>query len=138
MVKTTTVIRLLASGLVVAAAGCAIVGHKSPDPYAEYIPARVVRISEEYANINTDLSGEKLRTNGIELQTVFQVKFKERTISAMLGSGYSDVPRGDWVGLIEEDGNLQLAISFGNAAVDLGCKVGDTLYIEPIVGDEQP
>ena len=48
MVKTNTTIRLLAAafGLVVAAAGCALVGHKSPDLVAGYIPATVVRISE--------------------------------------------------------------------------------------------
>ncbi len=101
------------------------------DPMA-LLAAKVVRISEEYANINTDLSGAEMSKHGIVDQTVFTAKFKDQTIRALLGKNYSDVPKGDWVGLIEEDGNLQLAISFGHAATDIGCAVGDTLYIEPL------
>lgn len=97
-----------------------------------YLPALVTRISEEYANINTNMSGATLGKYGITLQKTFTVKHKDRTLSALLGKNYSDVAKGDWVGLIEEDGNLQLAISFGNAATEIGCAVGDTLYIEPL------
>ena len=97
-----------------------------------YLPARVVRISEEYANINTDVSGTTLSAYGITHQKTFTVKYGYRTMRALLGKNYGDVARGDWVGLIEEDGNLQLAISFGHAATEIGCAVGDTLYIEPL------
>ena len=51
---------------------------------------------------------------------------------ALLGKSYGDVARGDWVALIEEDGNLQLALRFGHAATEIGCAVGDTLYIEKL------
>ena len=97
-----------------------------------YLPARVTRISEEYANINTNMSGATLSKYGITLQKTFTVKHKDRTLRALLGKNYGDVAKGDWVGLIEEDGNLQLAISFGHAATEIGCAVGDTLYIEPL------
>jgi S-adenosylmethionine hydrolase len=97
-----------------------------------HLTANIVRISEEFANINTDLSGAKLSQYGITPQKAFTFKYKDQTIPALLGKDYSDVAKGDWVGLIEEDGNLQLAISFGNAATKLGCVVGDTLYIEPL------
>ena len=97
-----------------------------------YLPAHVVRISEEYANINTDVSKEMLAQYGIVDQNTFTVKYQGQTFSALLGKSYSDVPKSDWIALIEDDGNLQLALSFGHAATELGCTVGDTLYIEKL------
>jgi S-adenosylmethionine hydrolase len=97
---------------------------------AQPLPAHVVRISEEYANINTDVSEKTLSAYGISQQTEFSVTFKGEKFRALLGEDYSDVERGDWIALIEDDGNLQLAISFGNAATEISCTVGDTLYIE--------
>lgn len=123
--------------LCVAASNCAHF-HKTPPVQlvntagGTYLPAFVTRISEEYANINTDMSGTTLSAYGITHQKTFTVKYGDRTMKALLGKNYSDVAKGDWVGLIEEDGNLQLAISFGNAATEIGCAVGDTLYIEPL------
>ena len=101
-----------------------------------YLAAKVVRISEEYANINTDVSGEELFDWGIADKQQFAVKYKNHTIEALLGQDYGDVARGEWVALIETDGNLQLAISFGHAATEIGCAVGDTLYIEAPVAQE--
>ena len=100
------------------------------------LTARVVSISQEYANINTDVNEEALAAMGIVRGTQFTAALGQERISALLGSDYSDVPRGDWVALIERDERdstrtyLQLAISFGNAATEIGCAVGDTLYIE--------
>ncbi len=94
------------------------------------IPAQVMRISEEYANINTDLTGPTLTENGIVEKTYFNVRFKNHTMRTMLGKTYSDVPKGDWIALIEEDEKVQFAISFGNAATEIGCTLGDTLYIQ--------
>jgi len=105
---------------------------RAEDGSVAYLMAKVVRISEEYANINTDLSGVELAKYGITDKKTFTVKYGGRTIRAFLGKDYSDVAKGDWVALIEEDGNLQLAMSFGNAATDIGCVVGDALYIEPL------
>tara|TARA_B100001248_G_scaffold260373_1_gene248410 strand:- start:2640 stop:2975 length:336 start_codon:yes stop_codon:yes gene_type:complete len=100
------------------------------------LTARVVSISQEYANINTDVNEEELAALGIVRGTQFTATLGQERISALLGSDYNDVPRGDWVALIERDERdstrtyLQLAISFGNAATEIGCAVGDTLYIE--------
>lgn len=94
------------------------------------IAAKVVSISEEYANINTDLTGPTLAKNGIVEKTYFNVRFKDHTMRTMLGKTYSDVPKGDWIALIEEDEKVQFAISFGNAATEIGCALGDTLYIQ--------
>ena len=112
-------------------------GCRSTMPQADSratLTARVVSISQEYANINTDVNEEELAALGIVTQ--FTATLGQERISALLGSDYNDVPRGDWVALIERDERdstrtyLQLAISFGNAATEIGCAVGDTLYIE--------
>ena len=114
-------------------------GCRSTMPQADSratLTARVVSISQEYANINTDVDEEELAALGIVRGTQFTAALGQERISALLGSDYSDVPRGDWVALIERDERdstrtyLQLAISFGNAATEIGCAVGDTLYIE--------
>ena len=103
------------------------------------LPALVVRISEEYANINTDVSSRTLARYGIVDGDAFSLRYGEHQFRALLGKDYSDVPRGDWIALIERDGEkdyLQLAISFGNAATEIGCAAGDTLYIEKLTGGE--
>jgi S-adenosylmethionine hydrolase len=95
-----------------------------------WFPVVVVRISKEYANINTNITEPQLAAHGIRHGTKFNVRFKDRTMEAFLGNKYSDVAKGDWVALIEEDGKLQIAISYGHAATDIACAEGDTLYIE--------
>ncbi len=111
-------------------AGCASLwpAHKE----AGTLAAHVVYISDEYANINTDLSQQSLAAAGITHGSTFQARLREQRIEVMLGKGYKDVERGEWIGLIEEDGSLQIAISFGHAATVLECAVGDTLVITPI------
>ncbi len=94
------------------------------------LQTKVVRISEEFANINTDLTGAVLAQHGIVVGTTFQFRYKDQTFGVLLGENYGDVDKGEWVGLIEEDGHLQLAVSYGNAATDIGCVVGDMLYVE--------
>ena len=122
------IIRILGAAMLV---GCA---HLAPDPNetASLLVANVTRISEEYANINTDLSGKMLARRGIVLDRTFKLRHKDRTLRARLSTDYGDVERGEWVALIEDDGNLQIAISFGHAATELGCVTGDTLYITPL------
>ena len=97
-----------------------------------WFPVKVVRISKEYANINTNVTEPQLAAHGIRHGTKFNVKFKDRTMEALLGKKYTDVSKGDWVALIEEDGKLQIAISYGHAATDIACTEGDTLYIESL------
>lgn len=98
---------------------------------AASIPITVVRISKEYKNINTSISDTTLTTHGIVHGKRFDVRFREHHVTPLLGKEYTDVPRGDWVALIETDHMLQIAISYGHAAEKMGCTVGDTLYISP-------
>lgn len=121
--------RMLALLCVVAlaslAGGCAAL-KPAPKP----LPAVVVYISEEYANVNTDLTQDRLASIGITHGTRFTATYRGHDVEALLGSSYSDVDRGDWIAQIEEDGTMQLAISFGHAAIELGCNVGDTLFVQ--------
>ena len=98
----------------------------------KWFPASVVMIEKEYANIDTDLTGPQLAEHGITQGSTFNVKYKEHRMTAFLGKDYSDVDRGKWIALIEKEGNLQLAISFGHAATEIGCKAGDTLYLQAL------
>ncbi len=89
----------------------------------------VTRISKEFANINTSVSDTTLAEHGITHGDTFSARFGERTIEPFLGKDYKDVPKGEWIALIETDHKLQIAISYGHAATELKCTVGDTLYI---------
>ena len=122
------IIRILCAALLLSCA------HLAPNPSetASLLVANVTRISEEYANINTDLSGKALARRGIVLNRTFELRHNDRTLRARLSTDYGDVGRGEWVALIEDDGFLQIAISFGHAATELGCVAGDTLYIPPL------
>ena len=122
--KSNAAVFLTAILLSVYLPGCA------PEP--NWFPVKVIRISEEYANINTDITKRQLAEHGITFGTKFNIKFGEHRMQAHLGKTYSDVEKGEWIALIEEDGKLQLAISYGNAATDIGCKAGDVLYIESL------
>ena len=122
------IIRILCAALLLSCA------HLAPNPSdtASLLVANVTRISEEYANINTDLSGKALARRGIVLNRTFELRHNDRTLRARLSTDYGDVERGEWIALIEDDGYLQIAISFGHAATELGCVAGDTLYITPL------
>ena len=118
------------AGFALLLAGCAVLQSRSNG--AKPMVAHVVYISDEYKNINTDLSGESLAKAGIIQGSTFRARLGDNNIDVFLGTRYNDVDRDEWVGLIEEEGTLQIAISFGHAATVLGCAVGDTLYISPI------
>ena len=113
--------------LTVSINGCAVTYKLEPKP----LPAVIIYISEEYLNINTDLSQERLAAVGITAGTSFTSTYEGRTVQALLGISYADVERGEWIAQIEEDGKMQLAISFGHAAMELDCSVGDTLLVHP-------
>jgi S-adenosylmethionine hydrolase len=95
-----------------------------------WFPAKIVMIEKEYANIDTDLTAPQLATKGITQGSMFNVKYKNHQMTALLGKDYGDVDKGKWIALIEKEGNLQIAISFGHAATEIGCAAGDTIYLQ--------
>jgi S-adenosylmethionine hydrolase len=93
---------------------------------------RISEISQSYGNLYTDLVQSDLSKLGIIMGSVFTVTHGDSTVNVLLGTTYSDVPRGDWVGLFNSEGLLQIARNFENAAKTLGCRHGDSLFIKPI------
>ena len=53
-----------------------------------------------------------------------------------LSENYDDVPEGNWIALWR-DGRLRIARNLENAAITLGCKEGDILFIKAKVGNEE-
>ncbi|MBS12832.1 MAG: hypothetical protein CME19_14650 [Gemmatimonadetes bacterium] len=103
---------------------------------SDWFPAVVVMIEEEYANIDTDLTAPQLAEKGIVHGKRFNARFKDHRMNVFLGKDYSDVERDEWVALIEQAGNLQIAISFGHAATKINCAKGDTVYIQELGNPE--
>ncbi len=93
------------------------------------VAAQVQSITEDYGNVNTNLSWEQVFDLGLEQGSTFTISFEDKTFDVFLGTAYGDVERGEWVGLIADTGVLRLARNFENAAETLGCKVGDTILI---------
>ena len=100
------------------------------------VHATVLQIGTEYANIHTDLPQAALTRMGVTTGTRFRVAFQDQSVTAVLGTAYTDVPNGEWVGLIDPEGTLQIAVSFGSAATELGCKTGDRLLIQPVASPD--
>ena len=92
--------------------------------------ARVASVETEYTNIDTNLSIAKLNNAGLRLGDTIQFEHQGRVIHATFGDDYADVDRGDWIATENDDGTLELAISFGGACDKINCKIGDTLLVQ--------
>lgn len=99
---------------------------------SEIFDARVASVETEYTNIDTNLSIAKLKENGMQLGDQIQFEHQSRVMYATYGAEYTDVKRGGWIATENEDGTLELAISFGGACEEINCKVGDPLLIQLI------
>lgn len=102
----------------------AIAGHH------RQVTGKVAYIGEEYGNVDTDITPERLVDLEVEKGDTFTIGFGDKEFEVYLGDTYSDVPKGDWVAFINSMGTLRIARNFDNAAEALGVAVGDeiTLY----------
>ena len=89
-------------------------------------------LSEGFGNLDTDLLESDLDKLGITQGSSFGLTHKETTVNVLMGTTYSDVPRGEWVALLNRDGTLRIARNLENAGETLGAKAGDRLFIKPI------
>ncbi len=97
---------------------------------AAMINAEIASISEEFANINTNLTSDQLMEAGFASDGWISVTHNEQTIAMPMVTDYADVAEGAWLARMDEDaGTLQIAINGGNAATDIGAAVGDMLHI---------
>ncbi len=92
---------------------------------------KVLSISSEFGNINTEFIDSDLKALGIEPESYFRMKYNKFSVKVFFGKNYSDVPNGDWVALWR-DRRLRIARNSENAAQTLGCQEGDKLFIEAI------
>ncbi len=96
----------------------------------------VLSITEEYGNINTEFIESDIKTLGIENASTFLLKYEMNAYEVHLGENYDVVPEGNWIALWR-DGRLRIARNLENAAITLGCKEGDILFIKAKVGNEE-
>ena len=92
--------------------------------------ARVASVETEYTNIDTNLSITELNDAGLRLGDRIQFEHQGQVILATFGDDYADVERGDWIATENDDGTLELAISFGGACEKINCKIGDALLVQ--------
>ena len=94
------------------------------------INVEVTSISEEFANINTDVTSDQLMEAGFAAAGWISVTHNEQTLVMPMVADYGDVAEGAWLARMdEESGTLQIAINGGNAATDIGATVGDMLHV---------
>lgn len=91
------------------------------------VEGMVLSLGQHFGNLNTDIPITALP---LELGESFTVSCNAQSVQATLAADYADVHAGDWLGIENAQGDLQLAISFGDAAETLGCQVGERLTIE--------
>ena len=99
---------------------------------SEIFDAQVASVETEYTNIDTNLSITTLKAKGMQLGDQIQFEHQDRVMYATYAAEYTDVKRGGWIATENEDGTLELAISFGGACEEINCKVGDPLLIQLI------
>ena len=95
------------------------------------IEGEISSISEEFANINTNITSAQLMEVGFISDGWVSVTHNDQTVVMPMVKDYSDVAEGAWLARIDE-GTLQIAINKGNAATDIGVTVDDVVHIMPI------
>ncbi len=93
------------------------------------VEVEVIHISEDYGNVDTSGTVETLEELGLMKGNSFPVAFGGTEVMVYLGETYSDVPRGDWVAFVTDQGNIRLARNYENAAATLGVAVGDKVKL---------
>ncbi len=83
------------------------------------IPGHIRNIAPEYGNLNTSFTQADLDQLGLVSLDQFLLQTDNRQIRITLGQQYADVPSGQWIGFIDWEGFLRIAIHYGNAAEQL-------------------
>lgn len=97
--------------------------------HAGEVEGSVTDVTADYGNIDTDITYQQLESLGVNAGDEFTIKFGGKRVTAHFGTTYGDVPKGEWVGVLNGMGTLRLARNFANAAETLGVRAGDTLTI---------
>lgn len=92
--------------------------------------AAIKYIHPVYGNMTIYIIEKDLKKLGIQNRTSFKLIFKDKQVKVFWGNSYGDVPRGKWIAFLTANGPLEIARNFEDAAGTLGCKIGDTVFIE--------
>jgi S-adenosylmethionine hydrolase len=93
------------------------------------VETKIIRSSDrdiKHANLDTDIT---IKLITLDFGESFSISCRTRSEKAVFAADYADVHSGEWLGLENAKGNLQLAISYGDAADVLNCSVDDAITI---------
>ena len=93
------------------------------------IEGHIRNISPEYGNLNTSFTQADLDALELKLTGRFLIKVDDQQVLITLGKQYEDVAKGQWVGFIDWEGFLRIAILYGNAAEKLGVEPLSSLHL---------
>ncbi len=89
----------------------------------------VLRITHDYGNVFSSFGPEDMKDLGIRKGDVFDVVTATGTFVFTYGTTFSDVPRGQPIAFATADGEVLLALNYGNAAETLQVDKGDSLTV---------
>lgn len=98
---------------------------------------KVVDVHPVYFNMTADFSRSDLEKAGIKQDLFFYVGFKDKKFKIFLGYSYDDVKEGEWIAFITAEDYLKVARNWANAQKELGCKLGDEIFLEQIKEGEK-
>lgn len=90
------------------------------------LQGKVIAVGSEYGNLDTDIA---IKLITLDFGESFSISCRTRSEKAVFAADYADVHSGEWLGLENGEGKLQLAISYGDAADVLNCSVDDAITI---------
>lgn len=132
-------LRIIQGGQVMARLGTALlVLLLAIGAHAEEIRGNITEVTSDYGNLDTDITYMQLEELGCGVGDEFVIIHGEQRVTAHFGETYGDVPRGEWVGLLNSMGNLRLARNYDNAAETLGVKSGDEIAIATVEAETTP
>ncbi|MHB8104368.1 MAG: SAM hydrolase/SAM-dependent halogenase family protein [Dehalococcoidales bacterium] len=85
---------------------------------------------DHFGNCLTNINGEDTKQFGIAVGDSILITVAGNTVTAVVGQGYSAVPKGNSVVLVNSLGTLQLSINRGNFATTYSVKTGFKVEIE--------
>jgi len=97
--------------------------------FAESVTATVKSIMGDYGNLNTSVTASQLHDLGISQGENYTMQHKGTKVTVYYGMTYSDVATGEWVSFVLDDGTIQIARNFENAAETLKVSVDDEIII---------
>lgn len=92
--------------------------------------AKIVHCASRRGSFDTEFTAADLEKLGVRKRESFAASVHGKSVNVHYGTGYFDVPKGEWIAfIVAESGRLRLGRNAADAVTPLGCAVGDTLVI---------